>query len=67
MDVPTMDVIKAIVNGATTVEAVKQETSATMGAGCCLQQVERLIECLTAPEPRQRRRKNKNTKTNRVD
>lgn len=57
MDVPTMDVINAIVNGATTVEAVKRETSATMGSECCVQQVERLIECLTAPEPRRRRRK----------
>lgn len=63
MDVPTMDVINAIVNGATTVEEVKQQTSATMGAGCCVQQVERLIECLHAPEPRRKRRKNKNTKT----
>ena len=46
-----MDIINAIVNGATTVEEVKQQTYATMGSGCCLQQVERLIECLCAPEP----------------
>lgn len=59
MDVPKMEVINAIVNGATTVEAVKQQTSATMGAGCCIQQIERLIEYLNAPEPR-RRRKNRN-------
>ena len=52
MDVPKMDVINAIVNGATTVEAVKKQTSATMGSGCCIQQVERLIECLCAPELR---------------
>ena len=53
-----MDIINAIVKGAITVEAVKKETYATMGSGCCTQQVERLIECLTAPEPR-KRRKNK--------
>lgn len=52
-----MDVIQAIVNGATTVEAVKKQTYAVTGAGCCEQQVERLIECLTAPEPRKRRRR----------
>lgn len=50
-----MDVINAIVNGATTVETVKKQTYATMGSGCCIQQVERLIECLCAPEPRKRR------------
>ena len=57
MDVAKMDVINAIVNGATTVDAVKKQTYATMGSGCCVQQVERLIECLTAPEPRKRRRR----------
>lgn len=41
-----MDIIKAIVNGATTVAEVRKETFATMGSGCCIQQVERLIECL---------------------
>ena len=50
-EVTRMDIINAIVNGATTVEEVKQQTYATMGSGCCLQQVERLIECLCAPEP----------------
>ncbi len=49
MDVPKMDVINDIVNGATTVEAVKKQTYATMGSGCCIQQIERLIECLCAP------------------
>ena len=56
MDVPKMDVINAIANGATTVEDVKKQTYAATGAGCCLQQVERLIECLCAPEPRKRRK-----------
>jgi NAD(P)H-nitrite reductase large subunit len=55
MDVPKMDVINAIANGASTVEAVQQQTYAATGAGCCLQQVERLIECLCAPEPPKRR------------
>jgi NAD(P)H-nitrite reductase large subunit len=59
MDVPKMVVINAIVNGATTVEAVKKQTSAATGAGCCVQQVELLIECLCAPEPRRRRKKRK--------
>jgi NAD(P)H-nitrite reductase large subunit len=54
-EVPKMDIINAIVNGATTVEEVKKQTYATLGTGCCIQQVERLIECLCAPEPRKRR------------
>ena len=45
-----MDIINAIVNGATTVAEVRKETYATMGSGCCTQQVERLIECLCSPE-----------------
>ena len=45
-EVLKIDIIHAIVNGATTVEAVRQQTYATMGTGCCTQQVERLIECL---------------------
>lgn len=45
-----MDIINAILNGATTVEEVKKQTYATMGTGCCTQQVERLIECLCMPE-----------------
>lgn len=59
MDVPKMDVINAIVNGATTVDEVKKQTYAATGAGCCVQQVERLIECLCAPEPRKRRSRRK--------
>lgn len=43
------DIIDAIVNGATTVAEVRKETYATMGSGCCKQQVERLIECLSPP------------------
>jgi len=50
-----MDIINAIVSGATTVEEVKKQTYATMGSGCCIQQVERLIECLCAPELIKRR------------
>ena len=57
MDVQKMDVINAIVNGATTLDEVKKQTYAATGAGCCVQQVERLIECLCAPPPRRRRRK----------
>ena len=57
MDVPAMDVANAIINGATTVEEVKNQTYATMGSGCCIQQVERLIECLCAPGPKKRRKR----------
>ena len=56
-EVPKIDIINAIVNGATTVEEVKKQTYATMGTGCCTQQVERLIEYLCAPEPRKKRNK----------
>jgi len=45
-----MDIIHAIINGATTVAEVRKQTYATMGSGCCTQQVERLIECLCSPE-----------------
>ena len=44
-----MDVIAAIVNGADSVEAVRCQTSASDGNGCCTRQVARLIECLCAP------------------
>ncbi len=45
-----IDIIDAIVNGASTVEEIRKQTYATMGSGCCKQQVERLIECLCATE-----------------
>lgn len=49
-EVLKMDIINAIVNGATTVAEIKKQTYATMGSGCCTKQVERLIECLCSPE-----------------
>ena len=49
-EVLKMDIINAIVNGATTVAEIKKQTYATAGIGCCTQQVERLIECLCSPE-----------------
>jgi len=49
-DVLKIDIINVIVGGATTVEEVRKKTYATMGSGCCKQQVERLIECLCSPE-----------------
>ena len=49
-EVLKMDIINAIVNGATTVEEIKKQTYATVGSGCCTQQVERLIECLYSTE-----------------
>ena len=56
-EVLKMDIINAIVNGATTVEEVKKQTYATMGTGCCTQQIERLIECLCTPPKKRRSRK----------
>ncbi len=52
-EVVKMDIINAIINGATTVEEIKKQTYATMGSGCCTQQIERLIECLCSPEMEQ--------------
>ncbi|RDH85039.1 MAG: (2Fe-2S)-binding protein [endosymbiont of Galathealinum brachiosum] len=49
-EVLKIDIINAIVDGATTVAEVKKQTYATMGSGCCVKQVERLIECLCSPE-----------------
>jgi len=49
-EVLKIDIINAIVNGATTVLEIKKQTYATMGSGCCVQQVERLIECLCSSE-----------------
>ena len=45
-----IDIINAIVGGAKSVDEVKKQTYATMGSGCCKQQVERLIECLGSSE-----------------
>jgi len=45
-EVIKVDIINAIVNGATTVAEIKKQTYASMGSGCCTQQIERLIECL---------------------
>ncbi|VAW61022.1 hypothetical protein MNBD_GAMMA10-504 [hydrothermal vent metagenome] len=49
-EVRRIDIIKAIVDGATTVAQVKKQTYATMGSGCCVQQVERLIKCICSSE-----------------
>jgi NAD(P)H-nitrite reductase large subunit len=49
-EVIKMDIINAIVNGATTVAAVRKETYATMGIGCCTRDVQRLIDCLCPRE-----------------
>ena len=49
-DVNKMDVIKAIVDGANTLEEVQQRTYAADGNGCCSHQVEKLIECLCSPQ-----------------
>lgn len=43
-DVPRKQVIEAILHGAETLEEVSQKTYACQGSGCCVGQVERLIE-----------------------
>ena len=40
------EIIEAIAKGACSVAEVRKETYATMGSGCCKQQVERLIDRL---------------------
>ena len=45
-EVPRIKIINAIIDGAITVEDVKKKTYASMGTGCCIKQIERLIECL---------------------
>lgn len=49
-EVVKMDIINAIANGATTVDEIKRQTYATMGIGCCTQQIKRLIARLCSPE-----------------
>ena len=49
-EVVKMDIINAIVSGATTVAEIQKQTYATMGSGCCTKQIERLIECLCSPD-----------------
>ncbi|AZR82652.1 MULTISPECIES: (2Fe-2S)-binding protein [Piscirickettsiaceae] len=42
------DIIDAIEAGADTLDAVRNQTYATDGNGCCKRQVQRLVECLTS-------------------
>ena len=49
-DVVKMDIIHAIMDGATTVAEIREQTYATDGNGCCTRQVERVIECLGSAE-----------------
>ena len=49
-EVVKSDIIKAITNGATTVEEVQKQTYATDGIGCCTRQGERLIETIHTPD-----------------
>ncbi|KUJ74705.1 (2Fe-2S)-binding protein [Thiomicrospira sp. XS5] len=42
------DIIDAIEAGANTLDAVRNQTYATDGNGCCKRQVQRLVECLTS-------------------
>ncbi|WP_019896249.1 (2Fe-2S)-binding protein [Hydrogenovibrio halophilus] len=45
-EVPKIEVIRAIAEGADTREKVQQTTCASDGNGCCRRQVLRLIECV---------------------
>ena len=47
-EVSTLDIVNAIVNGAVSVEAIRKQTYATDGNGCCRVQVEGLIKHLTS-------------------
>lgn len=38
------DIIKAVKDGATTVEAVQEETNAGKGCGACLNAIEKIVE-----------------------
>ena len=59
MDVPKLDIIKAILNGATTLEEIQKQTYATMGAGCCIQEIEQLITRISAAEQKKTRSRHK--------
>ncbi|GKT12379.1 MAG: bacterioferritin-associated ferredoxin [Thiomicrorhabdus sp.] len=48
--VPKSVVIKAICNGADTFMKVRAKTYASAGNGCCREEIERLVECLTTHE-----------------
>jgi NAD(P)H-nitrite reductase large subunit len=48
-EVPKIDVIRAIAQGANTREKVCAKTYASDGNGCCRRQIEDLLECLNAP------------------
>ncbi|MDG6778249.1 (2Fe-2S)-binding protein [Thiomicrorhabdus sp. zzn3] len=45
-EVPKINVIKAITEGADTLEKVRAKTYASDGNGCCRRQIEDLLECL---------------------
>lgn len=45
-EVPKMDIINAIIGGATTLEEVQKHTYAMDGIGCCKRQIKQLIDCL---------------------
>ena len=49
-DVSKQDVIDTIKQGAKTLEEVSNKTYACQGSGCCVRQVERLIELLHPSE-----------------
>jgi len=43
-DVPKQEIIDSVLNGAKTLDEVSNQTYACQGSGCCISQVERLIE-----------------------
>ncbi|MBD3755512.1 MAG: (2Fe-2S)-binding protein [Gammaproteobacteria bacterium] len=45
-EVPKIEVIRAIAEGADSLEAVRQKTYASDGNGCCRRQIADLLECL---------------------
>lgn len=49
-DVSKKEIIETIQQGAKTLEEVSSKTYACQGSGCCIRQVERLIELLSREE-----------------
>jgi len=45
-DVPKQEIINSVLNGAKTLNEVSNQTYACQGDGCCITQVERLIELI---------------------
>lgn len=50
-EVPKINVIETIAQGADTLEKVRVKTYASDGNGCCRRQIQDLLECLVVEQP----------------